>query len=538
MSNLTDLLPAGAGGKQVSFVASGTIGNGVTVALNSNGTVTAVASDAISVSQSVGSSSVYESANSENNAVAYDSTNNKLLIVYADVGNSNYGTAVVATLSGSTFTFGTPTVFASRSAQDLSVVYCVTSDKFVISYNQSGGRSIVATVSGTSVSFGSENYWSTNNLDYTVSVYDHANDKVVVLYQDGTQSDYGYCRVGTVSGTSISFGTEVQFVNVVVFQIGVTYDSTNEKIIVVYGNSTSGLGQAKVGTVSGTSISWGSAGTYGANEMTRVNRATHDVSQNKIFVAYRESSNVFGIIGTVSGTSISFGTRDSLLTSSTQLTQTVTYHAAAQAVVFSTQQNNNELRAIICTVSGTTFSKSSAIFLANTGDNVGATYDSNEKQVATVYRDTGNSNYGTAITITPAYTASNSADFIGISDAAISDTASGSVTIKGGISTNVTGLTPNALYYVQDDGSLASPTVSVPSNINNSTYDNKFLSVVGQEPNSTGFRFNTDGTKVYIVGYSNDTVYQYSLSQAFEIDTASYDSVSFSVATQDTNPQV
>jgi hypothetical protein len=45
MSNLTDLLPAGAGGKQVSFVASGTIGNGVTVALNSDGTVTAVASD-------------------------------------------------------------------------------------------------------------------------------------------------------------------------------------------------------------------------------------------------------------------------------------------------------------------------------------------------------------------------------------------------------------------------------------------------------------------------------------------------------------
>jgi hypothetical protein len=39
MSNLTDLLPAGAGGKQVSFVASGAIGNGVTVALKSDGTV-------------------------------------------------------------------------------------------------------------------------------------------------------------------------------------------------------------------------------------------------------------------------------------------------------------------------------------------------------------------------------------------------------------------------------------------------------------------------------------------------------------------
>jgi len=57
--------------------------------------------------------------------------------------------------------------------------------------------------------------------------------------------------------------------------------------------------------------------------------------------------------------------------------------------------------------------------------------------------------------------ASNHTDFIGISDAAISDTASGSVTIKGGTSTNVTGLTPNATYYVQSDGSLSTTSSDV-----------------------------------------------------------------------------
>ena len=35
MSNLSELLPAGAGAKSASFVASGTLGSGVTVALNS-----------------------------------------------------------------------------------------------------------------------------------------------------------------------------------------------------------------------------------------------------------------------------------------------------------------------------------------------------------------------------------------------------------------------------------------------------------------------------------------------------------------------
>ena len=42
MSNLTDLLPAGGGGKNVNFVATGTIGNGATVGLNSDGTVSVI----------------------------------------------------------------------------------------------------------------------------------------------------------------------------------------------------------------------------------------------------------------------------------------------------------------------------------------------------------------------------------------------------------------------------------------------------------------------------------------------------------------
>ena len=43
MSNLSELLPAGAGAKSADFVASGTLGSGVTVALKADGTVEAVA---------------------------------------------------------------------------------------------------------------------------------------------------------------------------------------------------------------------------------------------------------------------------------------------------------------------------------------------------------------------------------------------------------------------------------------------------------------------------------------------------------------
>jgi len=72
--------------------------------------------------------------------------------------------------------------------------------------------------------------------------------------------------------------------------------------------------------------------------------------------------------------------------------------------------------------------------------------------------------------------------------------------------------------------------------IDGSSYDSVSLSVGGQDTAPYGIAFNNDGTKMYMVGLSNDSVYQYSLSTAFDLSTASYDSVSFSVATEDTNP--
>ena len=49
--------------------------------------------------------------------------------------------------------------------------------------------------------------------------------------------------------------------------------------------------------------------------------------------------------------------------------------------------------------------------------------------------------------------------------------------------------------------------------------------------------FNNDGTKLYIVGSANDTIYQYSLSSAYDITTISYDNVSASVRSQTNNPR-
>ena len=63
----------------------------------------------------------------------------------------------------------------------------------------------------------------------------------------------------------------------------------------------------------------------------------------------------------------------------------------------------------------------------------------------------------------------------------------------------------------------------------------KSFSVSSQEGSPQSLYFSPNGDKVWTIGTVNQTVYQYSLSTAWDISTASYDSVSFSVSSQDTS---
>jgi 6-phosphogluconolactonase (cycloisomerase 2 family) len=72
--------------------------------------------------------------------------------------------------------------------------------------------------------------------------------------------------------------------------------------------------------------------------------------------------------------------------------------------------------------------------------------------------------------------------------------------------------------------------------LSNVTYDSVSFNADLQEINPRTFAFNADGTKMYIAGTDNDTVYQYSLTTGFDVSTGSYDSVSFSVASQESAP--
>jgi sugar lactone lactonase YvrE len=92
------------------------------------------------------------------------------------------------------------------------------------------------------------------------------------------------------------------------------------------------------------------------------------------------------------------------------------------------------------------------------------------------------------------------------------------------------------VYITSSDDRVYQYSMSTAFDTSTTSYDNYSFSV-NQDSGAQEIRFSTDGTKMYMIGLSGDAVYQYSLSTAFDISTASYDSVSFSVASQETQPR-
>lgn len=73
--------------------------------------------------------------------------------------------------------------------------------------------------------------------------------------------------------------------------------------------------------------------------------------------------------------------------------------------------------------------------------------------------------------------------------------------------------------------------------VSGASYDSVSFSTGSEETTPEALFFSSDGTKMYVTGRSGaDDVYQYTLATAWDLSTASYDDVSFPVGSQETNP--
>ncbi|MFH0816834.1 MAG: hypothetical protein V1934_08500 [Methanobacteriota archaeon] len=352
-----------------------------------------------------GTAVVFNPATSEYIATAFDPSNGKVVVAYSDGGNFGLGAVVVGTVSGTGISFGTPVTFSSGIVSDVSVAY-TTGGKVVIAYSDvtdSGkGTAVVGTVSGTSITTGMPAVFEPALTTKTSVTYDSAHTKVVIIYSDFGGFDYGNAVVGTVSGTDISFGTPAVFVSASLEYCSAAYDASSSNVVVAYSEwATSRFGTCKVGTVSGTSISFG-APTVFESATTEYISAVYCPSQGKVVVAYTDGGNALrgtAVVGTVSGTSISFGTPSVFETGTTaQISAAYDSSQNKLVVAYSDTGNLGYGTSAVGTVSGTSISFTTPEpFELAAITYTSSAFDSANGKVVIAYQDNGNSDFGTSI---------------------------------------------------------------------------------------------------------------------------------------------
>jgi len=459
---------AGGGGGEQTFTATGAIANGDIVGLNGDGTISIMTTLAGSFANISDDAFMYSAS------VAYDSTNNKIVLLYLDDGNNDYPMVAIGTVSGTSISFGTPVQVASTDG-DRGKTLCIfdsNAGKFVAIYTTSGSvKCKVGTVSGTSCSFGSEATVQSGNAsgepDNYDACYDSGSDKIIFFgVVDGTS---GYINVGNISGTSITWGSRVNVGPNLVRAVRVTYDSSANKVICTYvdGATSNYYCYYRVCTVSGTSISLGTQGTVAKASSSIYNYSYMDIeycsARNRLFVAgeFQDSGNQDYIyVGSLSGTTLTFGTPiESPISFSGGGRMTLVDCPDINGVVlqWNYYYSNNFLN-LTC-AAGTNNPQAFSPKEITPGTTIyyygsSLAYDTTTNKVifATV-NDTDNDN-PTAVVYDPLVPDR----WVGLAAEAISNGASGKVTVIGGINTGQSGLTAGVEYKVSNSSSTLTTT--------------------------------------------------------------------------------
>ena len=189
------------------------------------------------------------SGNPHSQTISYDSVAAKSVICYVNQNNSNYGTAVVVSISGTTVSLSPLVVFQSSSVStnvdSMASVYSTISQTIVAFNTPNDGSAVKAhngTVTGSSISFGSAFSMVNQSSDrYVEAAYSTVDGKIAFIDTNFTgsfNSIYQVYHASYYSTNSASF-------------IGITSESianTATGAVNVYG----GINEAQTGLTIGS----------------------------------------------------------------------------------------------------------------------------------------------------------------------------------------------------------------------------------------------------------------------------------------------
>jgi len=343
---------------------------------------------------------IFNSGTTTDNSVS-KLNNSYFVVAYSDEGLFGYGMVIIGKITNNTITYGSEYIFNSANTGEISVS-ALNETSFVVAYADGGnsnyGTARIGQVSGTSVSFGSE-YVFVSQIPYYCSTSKLNDTHFVISYSNNTN---GTSIIGVVSGTSISFGSEYVFNHMGTYYISTT--SLNEtKFVNVYKNDTATIdtGIAVVGNVSGNTISFGSEYVFENDGIS-----TTDISKinsTKVVIVYtNETLKSLSLIANIDGTTISFGNKY-VFTSNTASDKSVTVLDSSHIVIFYKDSNNSNYGvSLVGKINNDviTFPYKYRYFNQDSVSGVSSINMDNTSFVV-IFTDNENSNYGTSLVGTP-----------------------------------------------------------------------------------------------------------------------------------------
>jgi len=282
---------------------------------------------------------------------ALDSTH--FAVAYSDRGDSNHGKAKIGTVAGSTIAYGIAYEFEPGQTKFISIS-ALDSSKFTITYadidDGSYGKAIVGTNSASIISYGSIYTFNSGQTEYiSVSALDSTH--VAISYEDIGNSNYGTAIVGTISGSDISYGSEYVFNSATTYYTSISMLDASHFIVAYQDTGSSGQGTAVVGTVSGSSVSYGAEYIFNSGVTNYV--AISNLDSTHFAISYEDAGNSsYGtaIAGIASGSTIFFGSEYAFNSSATYFTSISSLDTTHFAVAYEDAGNANQGTAIIGTV--------------------------------------------------------------------------------------------------------------------------------------------------------------------------------------------
>lgn len=449
-----DIQNSRGGANVINFNTSGTGSAGNAIALNSDGTVSAV----VGAVENVGTETQYEAGRALANSVVYVGSN-KVVITYYDTGDANAVKSVVGTVSGTSISFGTPvsTGFTASGASHVASCYDSTADKVIIAVRDTSdtnkGKAIVGTVSGTSISFGSATIFLGSAVNYLACSYDPVQNKSLILYSDGS-NDRGYGITGTVTGTSIAFnGSAAVFGVDHIEYTSAAYNPTTDNHIILYEDNNGGSGNTArmiAAVVTGDVVGYGTANNMESANMISKSSITYDSTNDRMVGVYATTA-IKAVAATVSGSTITVGTIVTVDASGAG--PGVSHDATAGKTVTA---YNNGLSGDVSVISGTGTTitvDSTSAFEAQTVTDTATVYDSDSGKI--VIASETNTTNGEARVYTTPYTNLTSTNLLGLADEAFVDASTVDVNTLGGVNADQSGLTIGSVYYVDNAGVIS-----------------------------------------------------------------------------------